>query len=116
MCSDVAMTGEITLRGLVLPVGGIKEKTIAAARAGIRRVILPDRNRRDLEDIPPSARAMLEFVWVERAAQALDIALGETAPAAEAPAAADRHAGRAARSTARKEAPRQPGARLGSER
>jgi ATP-dependent Lon protease len=78
-------------------------------------VILPDRNRRDLEDIPASARAVLEFVWVERAAQALDIALGETAPAAEAPAAG-RHAGRAARSTARKEAPRQPGARLGSER
>ena len=54
---DVAMTGEISLRGLVLPVGGIKEKTIAAARAGIRKVILPARNRRDLEDIPQSARS-----------------------------------------------------------
>ena len=56
---DVAMTGEISLRGLVLPVGGIKEKTIAAARAGIKRVILPARNRRDLEDIPQSTRDAL---------------------------------------------------------
>jgi ATP-dependent Lon protease len=106
---DVAMTGEITLRGLVLPVGGIKEKTIAAARAGIRRVILPDRNRRDLEDIPASARAVLEFVWVERAAQALAIALGETTPAAAAPAAPELRTGRAARSATRKDAPRHPG-------
>ncbi len=74
---DVAMTGEISLRGLVLPVGGIKEKTIAAARAGIKRVMLPARNRRDLEDIPESTRAMLEFVWVERVEQALEVALGE---------------------------------------
>ena len=72
---DVAMTGEISLRGLVLPVGGIKEKTIAAARAGIRKVILPARNRRDLEDIPPSARAALELVWVERVSEALEVAL-----------------------------------------
>ena len=77
---DVAMTGEISLRGLVLPVGGIKEKTIAAARAGIRKVILPARNRRDLEDIPQSARAMLELVWVERVSEALEVAL---APAGE---------------------------------
>jgi len=77
---DVAMTGEISLRGLVLPIGGIKEKTIAAARAGIRKVILPARNRRDLEDIPQSARAMLELVWVERVSEALEVAL---APAGE---------------------------------
>jgi ATP-dependent Lon protease len=77
--ADVAMTGEITLRGLVLPVGGIKEKTIAAARAGIKRVILPARNRRDLEDIPESARALLQFVWVEQVAQALEVALGDSA-------------------------------------
>jgi ATP-dependent Lon protease len=64
--NDVAMTGEISLRGLVLPVGGIKEKVIAAARAGIRLVILPARNRKDFEDIPESARKMLEFVWAER--------------------------------------------------
>jgi ATP-dependent Lon protease len=72
---DIAMTGEISLRGLVLPVGGIKEKTIAAARAGIRKVILPARNRRDLDDIPQSARSMLEFVWVERVSEALEVAL-----------------------------------------
>jgi ATP-dependent Lon protease len=70
------MTGEISLRGLVLPVGGIKEKTIAAARAGIRRVILPARNRRDLEDIPQSTRDALQFVWVERVGEALNVALG----------------------------------------
>ncbi|HUA89305.1 MAG TPA: endopeptidase La [Steroidobacteraceae bacterium] len=73
---DVAMTGEISLRGLVLPVGGIKEKTIAAARAGIRRVILPARNRRDLEDIPQSTRELLEFHFVDHVSQALDIAFG----------------------------------------
>jgi ATP-dependent Lon protease len=72
---DVAMTGEISLRGLVLPIGGVKEKTIAAARAGIRKVILPARNRRDLEDIPQSARAALELVWVERVSEALEVAL-----------------------------------------
>jgi len=64
--SDVAMTGEISLRGVVLPVGGIKEKCVAASRAGIRTVILPARNRRDLEDIPESVRNKLEFVWAER--------------------------------------------------
>jgi ATP-dependent Lon protease len=84
---DVAMTGEISLRGLVLPVGGIKEKMIAAARAGIRKVILPARNRRDLEDIPQSARALLEFVWVEHVSEALEVALGEGAPADKAPLA-----------------------------
>jgi ATP-dependent Lon protease len=72
---DVAMTGEISLRGLVLPVGGIREKCVAAARAGIRTVILPARNRRDLEDIPESARQLLEFVWAERVEDVLDRAL-----------------------------------------
>ncbi|MGH8208418.1 MAG: endopeptidase La [Steroidobacteraceae bacterium] len=75
--ADVAMTGEISLRGLVLPIGGVKEKTIAAARAGIKKVILPARNRRDLEDIPQSARSLLEFVWVDRVSEALEVALGE---------------------------------------
>ena len=75
--SDVAMTGEISLRGLVLPVGGIKEKVIAAARAGIRTVILPARNRKDYEDIPESARQKLEFVWAERVDDVLAIALAE---------------------------------------
>src|ERR1700736_5047469 len=73
------MTGEISLRGLVLPVGGIKEKMIAAARAGIRKVILPARNKRDLEDIPQSAKALLEFVWVEHVSEALEVALGSGA-------------------------------------
>jgi ATP-dependent Lon protease len=75
--SDVAMTGEISLRGVVLPVGGIKEKVVAAARAGIRTVILPARNRRDLEDIPESTRNKLEFVWAERIEDVLARALEE---------------------------------------
>jgi ATP-dependent Lon protease len=83
---DVAMTGEISLRGLVLPVGGIKEKTIAAARAGIRKVILPARNRRDLEDIPESARSALELVWVERVSEALEVALAAPAEGQKPPA------------------------------
>ncbi len=77
--ADVAMTGEISLRGVVLPVGGIKEKCVAAARAGIRTVILPARNRRDLDDIPESVRARLEFVWAEKIDDVLARAL-EDAP------------------------------------
>jgi ATP-dependent Lon protease len=76
--SDVAMTGEISLRGVVLPVGGIKEKCVAAARAGIRTVILPARNRRDLEEIPESVRNKLEFVWAERIEDVLARALEES--------------------------------------
>jgi ATP-dependent Lon protease len=78
--ADVAMTGEISLRGVVLPVGGIKEKCVAAARAGIRTVILPARNRRDLDDIPESVRTRLEFVWAEKIEDVLARAL-EGAPA-----------------------------------
>lgn len=63
--NDTAMTGEISLRGLVLPVGGIKEKTAAAARAGIKRVVLPARNRKDYEEISEEAREKLEFAWAE---------------------------------------------------
>jgi len=74
--SDTAMTGEISLRGLVLPVGGIKEKVIAAHRAGIRRVMLPARNRRDFEDIPEEVRQQLTFVWLERVDDAVSSALG----------------------------------------
>jgi len=73
--SDVAMTGEISLRGLVMPVGGIKEKVIAAHRAGIRTVMLPKRNERDLEDIPEDVRKELRFVWLERVEQAIETAL-----------------------------------------
>ena len=78
--SDVAMTGEISLRGLVLPIGGVKEKVLAALRAGITTVMLPERNRRDLEDIPADAREQLTFVWIENVDQALATALsGEPA-------------------------------------
>jgi ATP-dependent Lon protease len=73
--SDVAMTGEISLRGLVLPVGGIKEKTLAALRAGIHTVLLPARNRKDLEEIPESARNQLQFIWLETVDDALAAAL-----------------------------------------
>ena len=75
--SDVAMTGEISLRGLVLPVGGIKEKVVAAARAGIHTVILPARNRKDFEEIPESARQKLKFVWAERVEEVLGVALSD---------------------------------------
>lgn len=73
--SDVAMTGEISLRGLVLPVGGIKEKVIAAARAGIKTVMLPARNQRDFEEIPEAVRNQLQFIWLEKVDDVLKIAL-----------------------------------------
>ena len=76
-----AMTGEITLRGKVLPVGGIKEKILAAHRAGIRTVILPKRNERDLEDLTAELRQEMEFVLVESAEEVLARAL-EPRPAA----------------------------------
>jgi predicted S18 family serine protease len=63
--SDTAMTGEISLRGLVLPVGGIREKVVAAARAGIKRVLLPARNRKDYDEIPVEVRRYIEFIWLE---------------------------------------------------
>lgn len=73
--NDVAMTGEISLRGLVLPVGGIKEKVIAAARAGIKTVLLPARNQRDFEEIPETIRNQLQFVWLEKVDDVLSIAM-----------------------------------------
>ena len=73
--NDVAMTGEISLRGLVLPIGGVKEKVLAALRAGIRTVMLPARNRKEFEDIPAEAREKLGFVWLERVEDALAAAL-----------------------------------------
>ncbi len=73
--SDTAMTGEISLRGLVLPVGGIKEKVVAAAAAGLTRVMLPARNRRDFPEIPADAARQLEFVWLERVDDAIEAAL-----------------------------------------
>jgi ATP-dependent Lon protease len=82
--SDVAMTGELTLRGLVLPVGGIKGKVLAAHRAGIKTVILPERNRKDMADIPDEVQRELEVVFVTRIGEALDVALasGEAVPIA----------------------------------
>jgi ATP-dependent Lon protease len=73
--SDVAMTGEISLRGLVLPIGGVKEKVLAALRAGITTVMLPARNQRDLDDIPSDARAQLKFVWMDQVDDAIATAL-----------------------------------------
>jgi ATP-dependent Lon protease len=75
--ADVAMTGEISLRGLVLPIGGVKEKTLAALRAGIRTVMLPKRNEKDLEDVPAEARQKLEFVFLEHVEGAVRTAIGE---------------------------------------
>ena len=72
---DVAMTGEITLRGKVLPVGGVKEKVLAARRAGIRTVILPLRNDKDLLDIPQKAREQMRFVFVREVGEVLKDAL-----------------------------------------
>ena len=84
--NDLAMTGEISLRGLVLPVGGIKEKIVAAHRAGIRKVLLPARNRKDLEDVPQSVREEMKFVFCERVDdvvhEALDINLNVASAAA----------------------------------
>src|SRR5262245_47810572 len=73
--NDVAMTGEISLRGLVLPIGGVKEKVLAAARAGIATVLLPARNRKDLEDVPAAARNAVKFVWLETVDDAVAAAL-----------------------------------------
>jgi ATP-dependent Lon protease len=77
---DLAMTGEITLRGLVLPIGGLKEKTLAAQRAGIRHVIVPKRNEKDMPDIPEEVKAGLTWHFVENVDQVLEVALGASAP------------------------------------
>jgi ATP-dependent Lon protease len=82
--SDLAMTGEISLRGLVLPVGGIKNKVLAALRAGITTVMLPERNKKDYEDIPEAARKAMNFVWLATADDAIKAAFEPR----EAPAAA----------------------------
>ncbi|MFY9315288.1 MAG: endopeptidase La [Burkholderiales bacterium] len=75
--ADVAMTGEISLRGLVMPIGGLKEKSLAALRAGIKTVMVPARNAKDLEDIPADAKAKLEFVFLDKVEDAVRTAIGE---------------------------------------
>ena len=85
--NDTAMTGEISLRGLVLPVGGIKEKVVAAAAAGITRVMLPARNRRDFDEIPEDARSRLDFIWLEHVDDAVAAVLEEKPT--EVPSAAE---------------------------
>jgi len=75
--SDVAMTGEISLRGLVMPIGGLKEKSLAALRAGIKTIMVPRRNEKDLEDIPADAKQQLEFVFLDRVEDAVKVAIGE---------------------------------------
>jgi ATP-dependent Lon protease len=74
---DVAMTGEISLRGMVLPVGGIKEKVLAAQRAGLRAVLLPMRNEKDLREVPEAARASLQFIFLETVDDAIQASLGQ---------------------------------------
>ena len=90
--SDTAMTGEISLRGLVLPVGGIKEKVVGAHRAGIKRIMLPARNRKDYDDIPEIARREMEFVWLERVEEAVAAALEPKKPG-DSPASVPQLAG-----------------------
>jgi ATP-dependent Lon protease len=90
--SDTAMTGEISLRGLVLPVGGIKEKVVGAHRAGIKRIMLPARNRKDYDDIPEIARKQIEFIWLERVEEAVAAAL-EPKKAGDSPASVPQLAG-----------------------
>ncbi|MDH4190356.1 MAG: endopeptidase La, partial [Betaproteobacteria bacterium] len=81
--NDIAMTGEISLRGLVLPIGGVKEKSLAALRAGIHTVMLPKRNEKDLEDVPADAKAGIEFVFVEHVEDAVRAAIGPEQTRAE---------------------------------
>lgn len=82
---DVAMTGEITLRGLVLPVGGIKEKMLAAHRAGIARIVLPVRNEKDVVDVPEEIRDEMEIVFVKTIGDALSAVLADEEPGGESP-------------------------------
>jgi ATP-dependent Lon protease len=88
--NDIAMTGEISLRGLVLPIGGVKYKVLAAVRAGISTVMLPARNRKDLEEVPEGARERVRFVWLEHVDDALAAALEPAGTAGRKVAGNDR--------------------------
>ena len=91
------MTGEISLRGLVLPVGGIKEKVLAAKRAGLSRVLLPDLNQRDLEDIPPAALEGMRFEFLKTVDEALAHALEPSEDSSASPSSRSRARGEARR-------------------
>jgi ATP-dependent Lon protease len=91
--NEVGMTGEITLTGQVLPIGGVREKVLAAQRAGLKRVILPRENEPELEDLPPETRRDLEFILVDSIEQVFEVAFGETEPSvAVLPRAVERQA------------------------
>jgi ATP-dependent Lon protease len=79
VAEDVGMTGEITLTGQVLPIGGVREKVLAAQRAGLKRVILPRENEHDLDDLPPETKAELDFVLVDGIEEVLEHALSPAA-------------------------------------
>jgi ATP-dependent Lon protease len=87
--NDVAMTGEISLRGLVLPIGGVKNKVLAAVRAGITTVLLPERNKKDYEDVPEAARKAVRFVWLSTVDDAVEAALEPVAQAEQSVASDD---------------------------
>jgi ATP-dependent Lon protease len=95
--SDLAMTGEISLRGLVLPVGGIKEKVLGAHAAGIRMVLLPERNRGDVDEVPASTRRDLQFHFVRTVDEVLDLALVDLSKPRKRPTKRTRGARRAPR-------------------
>jgi ATP-dependent Lon protease len=89
------MTGEITLTGQVLPIGGVREKVLAAQRAGLKRVILPRENEHDLDDLPPETRAGLSFVLADEVPEVLDVALnGRTRPRLRDASGTERRAAR----------------------
>jgi ATP-dependent Lon protease len=77
--NDVAMTGEITLRGRVLPIGGLKEKALGALRAGIKTIIIPEKNRKDLSEIPSNVKRKIKFILVTHVDEVLNVALEEAA-------------------------------------
>ena len=78
MDGDIGMTGEITLRGQVLPVGGIKEKILAARRAGLRKICLPRRNEKDIDELPEDVKKEMDFILVDRVGQVFDVAFGNS--------------------------------------
>jgi ATP-dependent Lon protease len=106
---DVAMTGEITLRGLVLPIGGLKEKTLAAMRAGINEVIVPKRNEKDLPEIPDEVKNTLKFHFAKNIDEVLELALGEARGSARhARAQKDEAPGRSANGHTKKLSSKKP--------